>query len=124
FLARAAHFTGDVQAHESAWVGGEFWVVNTLFSCLSALHPAYSFVPRWRPPFVTALAAEDRCHLNGLAVADGRPRYATALGETDARDAWRRSKAAGGCLIDVPAGAGVARRPSRPHAARRPLRRS
>ena len=58
-------------------------MVNTRFSCLCTLHPDYSFVPRWRPPFITALAAEDRCHLNGLAIVDGRPRYVTALGETD-----------------------------------------
>src|ERR1700693_1272881 len=33
FLARTAHFLGDLQAHEAAWVDKEFWVVNTLFSC-------------------------------------------------------------------------------------------
>ncbi len=58
-------------------------MVNTRFSCLCTLDPDYSFVPRWRPPFVTALAAEDRCHLNGLALVDGRPKYVTALGMTD-----------------------------------------
>ena len=39
--------------------------------------------PRWRPPFVSALEPTDRCHLNGLGMVDGRPRYVTALGETD-----------------------------------------
>src|SRR5207237_1428125 len=67
------------------------------------------FVPRWRPPFVSALAAEDRCHLNGLAVVGGKPRYVTALGETDAAGGWRTNKPRGGCLIDVPAGEVVAR---------------
>jgi uncharacterized protein (TIGR03032 family) len=52
-----------------AWAGDDVWIVNTRFSCLCTLDPDYSFVPRWRPPFITALAAEDRCHLNGLAVA-------------------------------------------------------
>ena len=65
---RTAHYTGDIQAHECAWVGNEFWVVNTLFSCLSALHPYHSFAPRWMPPFISALIPEDRCHLNGLAL--------------------------------------------------------
>src|SRR5262245_61603337 len=32
YLARTAHYTGDVQAHEAGWVGNEFWVVNTLGS--------------------------------------------------------------------------------------------
>jgi hypothetical protein len=52
--------------HELAWAGEDLWVVNTRFSCLCTLHPNYSFVPRWRPPFVTALAAEDPvCHRTG-----------------------------------------------------------
>ena len=104
FLPRSCHVTGDIGVHELAWAGDELWVVNTRFSCLCTLHPDYSFVPRWRPPFVTALAAEDRCHLNGLAIVDGRPRYVTALGETDTAGGWRADKPQGGCLIDVPSG--------------------
>jgi uncharacterized protein (TIGR03032 family) len=118
FLARTAHFTGDLRAHEAAWVGGEFWVVNTLFSCLAALHPSYSFAPRWRPPFVSALRPEDRCHLNGLALADGRPRYVTALAETDSPEGWRAVKATGGCLIDVSSGRTVVRGLALPHSPR------
>ena len=85
FMPRSCHVTGDIGVHELAWSGEEFWAVDTRFSCLCRLHPDYSFVPRWRPPFVSALAAEDRCHLNGLCVIGGRPRYVTALGATDAR---------------------------------------
>ena len=104
FLPRSCHVTGDIGVHEMAWAGDELWVVNTRFSCLCTLHPDYSFVPRWRPPFITALAAEDRCHLNGLAIVDGRPKYVTALGETDTAGGWRANKPQGGCLIDVPSG--------------------
>ncbi len=118
FLARTSHFTGDIQAHEAAWVGHEFWVVNTLFSCLSALHPYYSFAPRWRPPFVSALCPEDRCHLNGLAVAGGQPRYATALAETDTPAGWRDTQHRAGCLIEVPGGRVLARGLSLPHSPR------
>ncbi|HBI41829.1 MAG TPA: TIGR03032 family protein, partial [Planctomycetales bacterium] len=57
FLPRSCHVTGDVACHEIAWAGDELWMVNTRFSCLCTLHPDYSFVPRWRPRFVTALAA-------------------------------------------------------------------
>src|SRR5947208_11083454 len=116
YLPRSCHVTGDIGIHEMAWahsplapggrgVGGEgdeLWAVNTRFSCLCTLDPDYSFVPRWRPPFVTALAAEDRCHLNGLAIVDGRPEYVTALGETDTAGGWRPDKPQGGCLLDVP----------------------
>jgi uncharacterized protein (TIGR03032 family) len=118
FLARTSHFTDDIQAHESAWVASEFWVVNTLFSCLAALHPIYSFAPRWRPPFVTALRPDDRCHLNGLAVAGGQARYVTALAETDSPEGWRAVKATGGCLIEVPSGRIVLRGLALPHSPR------
>jgi uncharacterized protein (TIGR03032 family) len=118
YLARTAHFTGDIQAHECAWVGNEFWVVNTLFSCLTALHPVYSFAPRWRPPFISALRPEDRCHLNGMAVVDGRPRYVTALSQTDAPEGWRPVKASDGCLIELPGGRIVVRGLSLPHSPR------
>jgi uncharacterized protein (TIGR03032 family) len=118
FLARTAHHTGDIQAHECAWVRDEFWVVNTLFSCLAALHPYHSFAPRWMAPFVSALVPEDRCHLNGLALLDGRPRYVTALGETDSAAGWRAVKTTGGCLLEVPSGRRVAGGLSLPHSPR------
>ncbi|HJT32677.1 MAG TPA: TIGR03032 family protein [Pirellulales bacterium] len=118
FLPRSCHVTGDIRCHEIAWAGEELWIVNTRFSCLCTLDPDYSFVPRWRPPFVTALAAEDRCHLNGLVMENDGPRFVTALGETDTQGGWRPNKAKGGCLIDVPSGQIVARGLSMPHSPR------
>jgi uncharacterized protein (TIGR03032 family) len=118
FLPRTCHVTGDIGVHEVAWAGGELWVVATRFSCLATLSPDYSFMPRWRPPFVSALAAEDRCHLNGLAVVGSEPRFVTALGTTDVRDGWRADKTHGGCVIDVPSGEFIARGLSMPHSPR------
>jgi uncharacterized protein (TIGR03032 family) len=118
FLPRACHITGDIAVHEMAFAGEELWVVNTRFCCLCTLDWRYSFVPRWRPRFVTALAPEDRCHLNGLGLRDERPRYVTALGETDTPGGWRADKARGGCLIDVPSGELIARGLSMPHSPR------
>ena len=92
FLPRSSHVTGNIGVHEIARAGEDLWLVSTRFSCLSTLDPDYSFVPRWCPPFITALAAEDRCHLNGLAIVDGRPGFVTALGTTDTRDGWRANK--------------------------------
>ena len=117
-MARSSHFSGDIQCHEMAFCGGELWIVNTLFSCLCTLGPRYSFVPRWQPPFITGLAAEDRCHLNGLAIEDREPRYVTALGETDAPRGWREGKASGGCLIEIASGSSVARGFCMPHSPR------
>lgn len=103
FLPRNMHVTGDIRIHEIAFdADGELWVVNTRFSTLCTLQPATSFEPRWRPRFVTHLAAEDRCHLNGLCMENGRPRFVTALGATNTVDGWREKKTTGGVLIDVP----------------------
>ena len=123
FLTRCSHFTGEVQAHELAWAGEELWLVNTAFGCLCTLDSRHSFVPRWRPPFLTALAADDRCHLNGLAVADGAPKYVTALAETDTPQGWRANKVKSGCLIDVASGQTVARGFAMPHSPRVHLNR-
>jgi len=102
YIPRRIHVTGDIDIHEMMWDRNhELWVVNTRFCCLCTLDPDHSFRPRWRPPFVSALAPEDRCHLNGLAMVDGRPKYVTALGETDSAGGWRANKARGGILMDV-----------------------
>src|SRR5262245_23574167 len=110
FVPRSAHVTGDCRSHEIALVDGKPWLVNTLLSCLCTLDDEdYGFVPRWRPPFVDRLAGEDRCHLNGLAVADGRVRYVTALGPSNTPDGWKADKVQGGIVIDVAADETVVR---------------
>jgi uncharacterized protein (TIGR03032 family) len=101
YLPRQVHVTGDIDIHELAWGKDDLWIVNTRFCCLCTLDPDHSFTPRWRPHFVSGLAPEDRCHLNGLAMVDGRPTYVTALGETDTPGGWRANKRSGGVLMDV-----------------------
>lgn len=119
FLPRDCHVTGNIQIHEMAWgAGDELWIVNTRFSCLCTIDRTASFTPRWRPPFVTSLEPTDRCHLNGLAIVDGRPRYVTALGQTDSPAGWRENKAKGGILMDVASGDVVASGLSMPHSPR------
>ena len=118
YVPRSSHVTGDIRCHEVAWAEDELWIVNTRFSCLCTLDADYSFVPRWHPPFVTAVAPEDRCHLNGLEIVGGQPRYVTALGETDEADGWRDRKATGGCVVDVASSQIVARGLCMPHSPR------
>jgi uncharacterized protein (TIGR03032 family) len=118
YLARGSHFTGEIHGHEMEWSGRELWVVNTLFSCLCTIGGGHSFIPRWKPRFVSSLAAQDRCHLNGLALQDGRPRYVTSLGETDTERGWKPEWSTGGCLIDVPSGQPLLRGLSLPHSPR------
>jgi uncharacterized protein (TIGR03032 family) len=119
FLPRSSHVTGNVLIHEMAYgAGGQLWFANTRFSCLATLDPESSFVPRWRPPFVTELEPSDRCHLNGLGMVDGKPKYVTALGETNVMAGWRPNKARGGILMDVDSGAILSRGLSMPHSPR------
>jgi uncharacterized protein (TIGR03032 family) len=118
FLPRHGHITGNIDIHEMDWAGDELWLVNTRFSCLCTLDGEHSFVPRWRPKFISGYAAEDRCHLNGLEVVDGRPRYVTALGTSDVAGGWRENKAGGGVLIDIDSDEIICRGLSMPHSPR------
>ena len=118
YLPRSSHVTGDVQIHEMAWAGDELWFVNTRFSCLCTRSAIHNFVPRWRPPFVSALAPEDRCHLNGLGLRDGRVRYVTALAPSDQPAGWRAHKRDGGIVMDVATDEVLVRGLSMPHSPR------
>jgi uncharacterized protein (TIGR03032 family) len=120
FLARSCHHSGPLMGHDLAWGQDRLWLVNTLFNGLVTIEGDWSFVPQWQPPFISGWAPGDRCHLNGLAMAeDGSgPSYVSALGETDTENGWRERKASCGCLIHVPSGEVVLRGLSMPHSPR------
>ena len=119
YMARRGHITGAIDIHEMAWDRfGDLWFVNTLFSCLCTLDTKSSFVPRWRPRFVSHYAPEDRCHLNGLGMRDGKPRYLTSLGESNEPQGWRANKRDGGLLFDMAQDRIIARGLSMPHSPR------
>jgi len=123
YLTRHSFRTGNIHGHEMAWGREGLWIVNTLFSSLCTLDENFSFVPRWRPPFISKLEANDRCHLNGLAMHDGRPKYVAAHGDSDEPGGWRKTKATGGVVIDVDSGETVARGFAMPHSPRLALGR-
>ncbi len=118
YLPRRSHVTSNIDVHEIAWGGDELWLVNTLFSCLCTIDDQCSFMPRWRPPFVTQLSRHDRCHLNGLAMVDGAPAYVTLFAETDSPQGWREHKRDGGMVMHVGSNEVVARGLSMPHSPR------
>lgn len=118
YLPRVTYYTGDCNIHDLAFGQAGLWLVNTRFSCLSAMSDEYSFVPRWQPKFISQLCPEDRCHLNGIAMMDGRPKWVTALGETDDVGGWRANKATGGIILDVESGEIVLRGLAMPHSPR------
>ena len=120
YVPQVGYVTGDLDVHDVAVVdppqppfkrgeqeqdvrlGGDMPIfVNTLFSCLATVSETHSFIPVWQPPFISKLAAEDRCHLNGLAMREGEPKYVTAVSQSDVTDGWRDKRRDGGCVVDV-----------------------
>jgi uncharacterized protein (TIGR03032 family) len=119
YVPRVAHTTGDIDIHDiGVMADGRIVFVNTLYSCLATLSPTHSFRPFWKPPFISKLAAEDRCHLNGLAMRDGAPAFVTATSRSDVVNGWRDRRAEGGCIIDVTSNAIVTEKLSMPHSPR------
>lgn len=102
FIPRVAYTTGDVDMHDVAVEdSGRVVFVATSFSCLGTISEKFSMKPLWRPPFISRLAPEDRCHLNGLALRDGKARYVTAVSRSDVADGWRSRRNDGGFVLDV-----------------------
>lgn len=119
FVPQSASYTADLDVHDVAYgPDGEFVFVNTLFSCLATTSETHSFKPLWKPSFVSRLAPEDRCHLNGMAMRDSKPAYVTCVAETDVADGWREHRTGGGVVIDVASGEVVCRGLSMPHSPR------
>ena len=119
YVPQIGYTTGDLDIHDIAVDSkGKVIFVNTLFSCLATNSDRHSFIPLWQPPFVSKLAAEDRCHLNGLAMSEGQPRYVTAIGQTDVADGWRDRRTDGGCIIDVKSNEVIVTGLSMPHSPR------
>ena len=119
YTPRVSWITGDVDAHDIAFdADGNIVFVNTLFSCLATISEGYSFKPIWQPPFITKLAPEDRCHMNGLAMESGRPRYVTMVSKSDVADGWRDRRSDGGMIMDVTNNERVVEGLSMPHSPR------
>ncbi|MBI2993731.1 MAG: TIGR03032 family protein [Gammaproteobacteria bacterium] len=119
YIPQVGYVTGDLDIHDIATgADGRVVFVNTLFSCLATTSDTHSFQPVWHPPFITKLAAEDRCHLNGMAMENGRPRYVTSVSRSDVADGWREKRRDGGIVIDVKTGETVVEGLSMPHSPR------
>ena len=116
YVPQTGYFTGDLDAHDiGVNRNGEMLFVNTRFNCLATVSLTHSFKPVWHPPFISRLAAEDRCHLNGLAMENGRARYVTCVSQSDTFDGWRDHRQDGGVVIDVESGKIVCEGLSMPH---------
>lgn len=119
YVPQVGYTTGDLDIHDvTVESTGRVLFVNTLFGCLATTSQTHSFVPLWKPPFISKLAAEDRCHLNGLALENGQAAYVTAVSQSDVADGWRDRRHDGGCVVDVRSNDIIATGLSMPHSPR------
>lgn len=119
YVPKIAYTTGDLDIHDIVVEQSErLLFVNTLFGCVATLSEAHSFEMVWEAPFLSKLAAEDRCHLNGLALENGVARYTTAVSQSDVVDGWREHRRDGGCVMDMTTDQVIAAGLSMPHSPR------
>lgn len=119
YVPRNAQTIGDLDIHElGICKDGRVVFINTKYSCLAELSQTHSFKAIWKPKFISKLAPEDRCHLNGLAMVDGRPKYVTAVSRSDTVDGWRERRMNGGMVIDIETDEVICEGLSMPHSPR------
>ena len=119
FLPRAAYLTGIVDAHDVGLTKDNKVVfINTKYNCIAELSDQHAFKPIWMPPFISQIVAEDRCHLNGMAMDNGEIAYVTAVSKSNTIDGWRDRRANGGIVMDVKTNEIVCEGLSMPHSPR------
>ena len=102
FMPRCTYYTGQIDIHDIDWGrNNELFAVNTSFSCIIKIDDNYSYIPIWKPPFISNLASEDRCHLNGMAMVNGQPKYVTAFSTGDSPQSWRETVTTSGIIMDA-----------------------
>lgn len=119
YVPRIGYTTGDLDIHDVAVDStGQVVFICTRLNCLATVSQRHSCTPLWQPPFISQLLLEDRCHLNGLAMVEGQPRYVTAVSQSDVIDGWRDRRSNGGCVIDVQTNQVILTGLSMPHSPR------
>lgn len=100
FLPRMTYHTGALDVHDIDFCDDGIYAVNTNFSCIIKIDKEHSFTPVWKPDFIEKITAGDHCHLNGMAVNDGKIRYVSAFAQTDKPRKWKENILESGILID------------------------
>jgi uncharacterized protein (TIGR03032 family) len=119
FIPQLGYTTGDLDIHDLVVdQDGRIVFVSSLLNCLATISSSSSCTPLWKPPFISKVVNEDRCHLNGLAMVDGKPRYVTAISRSDVVNGWREKRHSGGCVIDVQSNEILVEGLSMPHSPR------
>lgn len=119
YVPNTGQFTGDLGIRDVAVDGdGHPVFISSRFNCLSTLSESHNFRPLWRPRFINRLVGEDRCHLNGVAIVDGKPRFVTACSQTNYFHGWRKCRGDGGVVINMETDEIVVHSLSMPHSPR------
>ena len=118
YVQEKTYFSGEVDTHDLAWGKDGLWAINTLLSSMALVDDDSGLESKWRPPFVSDVTPEDRCHLNSMAMVDGQPEYVTAFGEVDTFEGWRENRVSGGIVMDIPSGEIVLEGLPMPHSPR------
>ncbi|AFZ26553.1 TIGR03032 family protein [Cylindrospermum stagnale PCC 7417] len=119
YIPRIGYTTGDIDVHDVAVDGtGKLIFISSLLNCLATVSDRHSCIPLWKPPFISKIVNEDRCHLNGLGMVEGQPRYVTVCSRSDVVDGWRDRRQDGGCVVDIPSNEIICTGLSMPHSPR------
>lgn len=118
YVPMSTFYTGPIAAHDIEFGTAGLWAVNTAFSSLVLIDPHLGMIPKWMPPFIQECVPADQCHLNGLAMENGAPRYATAFGQTNDGRGWSEGALTNGCLMDITTGEIMLDDLSMPHSPR------
>lgn len=119
YSPQVSYITGELNTHDIAVdQDGRLLFINSAFNCLSTTSTERSFEVLWKPDFISQLVPEDRCHLNGLAMHNGRPKYVSLFAASDVVDGWRPLRQDGGLIIDIDTNEIVCSGLSMPHSPR------
>ena len=119
YMPRTTYHTGALDIHDLCFgKDGKLYAVNTLFSCIMTVDDQFNFTPFWKPPFIDKLVSEDRCHLNGMALKDGVPKYATAFNQDNSFKSWRKNVTTTGVILDLETNETIATNLAMPHSPR------
>lgn len=121
FVPIVSYNTNNIDGHDFAFNSdGKLLFANTKFSCISSLSDTYNFNIEYIPPWISRVAPEDRCHLNGLCLdGEGKIKYITSVCDSDVQDGWRKRRSEeDGFVFDVQEGKKVCENLTMPHSPR------
>jgi len=119
YVPRNTFHTGSIDIHDLSFGDdGDLYAVNTLFSTIVKIDDNYNFSPYWKPFFIDRIVSEDRCHLNGMAMANGKPKYATAFNNGNTAKSWRDNITESGVVLDIESNRIIAEGLPMPHTPR------